>query len=51
MSNTPLHADRIKGLISLNVRYFKMSGLQYLLGKSAPNQIYFELKDPIINKN
>ena len=51
MSNTPLHADRIKGLFSLSVRYFKVCGLQYLLGHNALNWFYFELIKSIINKN
>ena len=29
VSNTPLKADKRKGLISLSVRYFTGSGLQY----------------------
>ena len=51
MSITPLHADRIKGLFSLSVRYFKLCGLEYLSGKKAQIWIYFELANSIINKN
>ena len=50
MSNSPVHTDRIKGLFSLNVRYFKMSGLQYLVGKNVQIKIILSFKDPIINK-
>jgi len=51
VSITPLHADRIKGLFSLSVRYFKLCGLEYLSGKKAQIWIYFELANSIINKN
>ena len=46
VTSTPLIADRTRGLISLSVRYFKCSGLQYDRVRLLKLVLFWGVEDP-----